>query len=70
MQETAAHHLILLRHGKTEINEWNEKNPTAKRIGGQRESPLTHEGIEDAVQAGKTDCNDAIQYCACREFRY
>lgn len=46
-------HLVILRHGTTEINEWNERHPMDKRIGGQLESPLTEQGKADATEAGK-----------------
>lgn len=46
-------HFVILRHGKTEINEWNEQHPTERRIGGQRESPLLPEGEASAREAGR-----------------
>ena len=46
-------HIVLIRHGKTEINAWNDKHPHAKRIGGQLESPLISEGKAGATNAGR-----------------
>lgn len=46
-------HLVIVRHGKTEINEWNELHPTEKRVCGQLESPLLPEGEQGAINVGK-----------------
>ncbi len=49
----AMSHLVALRHGITDINEWNRHHSTNQKIGGQLESQLLPEGEEGAIAAGR-----------------